>query len=104
MIGLCGLSYVPLIEIRIPLQISSIVHQKYKLKFFHYQGLSFIFLLKVHIEAEMQGQRLPLLWKQCYTGPAKEKACYSKLPGFSTRIPRLFRNECSERGLHTSAK
>jgi len=30
------------------------VHQKYKLKFFHYQGLSFIFLHKVHVEAEMQ--------------------------------------------------
>jgi hypothetical protein len=49
MIGLYGLSYAPLIEIRIPLQVSSMVHQKYKLKFFHYQGLSFIFLLKVHV-------------------------------------------------------
>jgi len=62
------------------------VHQKYKLKFFHYQGLSFIFLHKVHVEAEMQELRLPLLWKQCYTDPAKERACYTMLPGFSARI------------------
>src|SRR2546421_9714494 len=50
------------------------VHQKYKLKFFHYQGLSFIFLHKVHVEAEMQELRLPLPWKQCYTSPCQRES------------------------------
>ena len=60
------------------------VHQKYKLKFFHYQGLSFIFLHKVHVEAEMQELRLPLLWKQCYTSPARESLLLD--------IARIFRS------------